>query len=110
MSKKKESVASGDAKKGVKDIKATSETLNSAADLKEFLLSIRDKLADKSAAPVYAVTAMNHIMTLPNIYDMLSAENKEIARDVWLRLKQAGLQIKSPPMLFSPEEDGAAAL
>ncbi|MDC0357635.1 hypothetical protein OAO01_02385 [Oligoflexia bacterium] len=75
------------------------------ADLKGFLLNIRDRMTEEIAAPIYASSAMNHILTLPNIYDVLDEENKEIARDIWLRLKQAGIQIKTPPMLFGAEEE-----
>ena len=42
-------------------------------------------------------------------YCLKAAENKEIARDVWLRLKQAGLQLRNPPILFGPEEDTTIA-
>lgn len=78
--------------------------VNSRKDLKSFLLNIQDKLTDGTAAPVYALSAMNRLMTLPNIYDCLDKENKELARDVWLRIKQAGFQVKNPPLLFSEDE------
>jgi len=77
----------------------------SSADLKVFLESIRDKMTDGTAAPVYAASALNHVLNHPQIYDILDKANKELARDIWLRIKQAGLQMKNPPMLFSPEED-----
>ncbi|MCB0336579.1 MAG: hypothetical protein KDD62_09740 [Bdellovibrionales bacterium] len=73
-------------------------------DLKSFLLNVQDKMTDGTAAPVYALSAMNRIMTLPNIYDCLDKDNKELARDIWLRIKQAGFQIKNPPLLFSEDE------
>ena len=98
-------------KKGSKKNSSDSETpINSKASLKEFLLNVRDKLADGSAAPVYAFTALNHVMNLPDIYSLLSKENKEIARDIWLRLKQAGIQVNTPPMLFASEEEEVATL
>jgi hypothetical protein len=78
--------------------------IDTKENLKEFLLNIRDKMADRTAAPIYALTALNHVMTLPNAGDLLADENKEIARDIWLRLKQAGFQLKNPPVLFETEE------
>ena len=76
------------------------------AELKEFLLSMRDKLADHSAPVLAAAAAMNHLMNLPNIYQLLDNENKELARDVWLRIKQAGVHVKNPPLLFGNEGEG----
>ncbi|NDC37699.1 MAG: hypothetical protein EBZ48_06560 [Proteobacteria bacterium] len=78
-------------------------------ELKSFLLSIRDKMAEQSAASIFAVSAVHHILTLPNIYSILDNENKEIARDIWLRLKQSGMQLRNPPLLFRPEEDSHSA-
>jgi hypothetical protein len=83
-------------------------TVSSAADLKTYLQSMRDKMTDESAAPVYVMTAMNNVLNLPQIYDFLDNDNKEIARDIWLRLKQAGLQLRNPPLLFGPDEDTSA--
>lgn len=80
--------------------------ISSKTDLKSFLLSLRDRMTDESAPPVYAMAAMNHVLTLPDIYNLLDNETKEIARDIWLRLKQAGFQVKSPPLLFTAEDDG----
>jgi hypothetical protein len=72
--------------------------------LKEFLLNIRDKMEDRSASPIYALAALNHVMNLADIGALLDKENKELARDVWLRLKQSGFQLKNPPLLFDAEE------
>ena len=104
------------AEKGTKEggsteeVRATDElgSINSKAELKSFLLSIRDRMAERSAAAIYASSAMNHVLTLPQVYELLDNENKELARDIFLRIKQAGMQIKSPPLLFE-ESDGAAA-
>ena len=94
-----------------KKVEDTKEpAITSKAQLKEFLLNVRDKLADETAAPVFAMAALNYVMNLPEIYDLLSKENKELARDIWLRLKQAGLQLKTPPLLFGSEEEEVASL
>ena len=77
----------------------------SAADLKNFLQTILDKLKEESAASIYAASAMNFVLNLPQVYEFLSNENRELARDIWLRLKQSGLQLRNPPLLFS-EGDG----
>ncbi|NLF24452.1 MAG: hypothetical protein GX589_02180 [Deltaproteobacteria bacterium] len=72
--------------------------------LRDFLLNIRDKMTEKSAAPIYALSALNYVMNSAEIYELLDNENKEIARDIWLRLKQSGLQLKDPPLLFAEGE------
>ncbi len=84
----------------------TLDKLASKGDLKSFLLGIRDRLGEQTLAPIYALSAMRYVMSQPNVYDWLDNENKELARDIWLRLKQVGMQVRNPPLLFSPEEDG----
>lgn len=79
-------------------------------ELREFLMNVRDKLADRSAAPIYALSALNHVMNMPNIYELLDKENKETARDIWLRLKQSGFQLKNPPLLFGPDGEDVSAV
>ena len=78
---------------------------SSSAELKEFLENIRDRMTDGTAAPIYAVSILNHLLSIEEVYSLLDKDSKEIARDIWLRIKQAGLQVKNPPMLFSPEEE-----
>lgn len=74
------------------------------ADLKVSLLNIRDKMAEQVAASVYAVSAINQILTTPELYKLLNEENKELSRDIWLRIKQSGFQLANPPMLFGNEK------
>lgn len=80
------------------------QDIKTKPQLKSFLNSIRDKMGDNSAAPIYAMSAMNHVLTHSAVYDLLDNENKEIARDIWLRIKQSGLQVRMPGLLFSTEE------
>lgn len=79
--------------------------ISTKAELKTFLLNVRDKMAEGAAAAIYSLSAMNFVLNLPDIHGMLDNENKELARDIWLRLKQAGVQLRNPPMLFTAEED-----
>lgn len=82
------------------DLSEVATDLKSIDDLRQFLLTIRDKMTEHSVAPIYVMAAMNHIMSISSIYDLLDQENKELARDIWLRLKQAGVALASPPLLF----------
>lgn len=86
-----------------------SDQISNSDELKTLLLNIRDKMSDGSGAPIYSLSAINHVLCLPNIYTLLNDENKELARDIWLRLKSSGMQLKSPPILFGDEEDRPVA-
>jgi hypothetical protein len=101
MNKKKETkIAKSDKSEGENFGKITS-----SSDLKGFLNVMIEKMSEEGAAPVYAAGAMNHLLNLPNIYDIMDTEAKELARDIWLRLKAGGMQLRNPPFLFTPEEN-----
>jgi hypothetical protein len=76
-------------------------------DLKTFLRTVLDKMSDDQSAPVYSLSLMNHLMNRPDMYRLFDKESKELARDLWLRLKASGVQIRNPPFLFTPESSGS---
>lgn len=79
------------------------EEVRSRDDLKKVLGMLSGKMDTEQAAPIYVLTMMNHLLTQSNIYDCLDEDNKELARAIWLRMKQQGMQLKNPPMLFGEE-------
>ena len=79
--------------------------INNESDLKTFLLNVRDKMVEQVAAPIFAVSALNQILSNPDLYKYLNEENKELSRDIWLRIKQSGYQMTNPPMLFAGSTD-----
>lgn len=81
--------------------------ISSTVDLKNYLQAVLDKLKEDSAPAIYVASAMNYVFNLPNVYDFLDNQNRELARDIWLRVKQSGFQVKNPPLLFD-EVDGQA--
>jgi hypothetical protein len=81
-----------------------SVNISNKEELRTFLLSIRDKMTEQVAAPIYAVSALNYVLNLPNVCALIDNETKEIARDIWLRIKQSGMQVRNPPFLFSADE------
>ena len=105
MTSKKDTKA--DAFKELVSESAGGGDISSKSEPKDFLLNIRDKMTEDTAAPVYAASAMNHVLSMPDIYDLLDKTNKELCRDIWLRLKKAGFHLRIPPMLFSPEEQAS---
>lgn len=80
------------------------EQITSREDLKCFLAMVSQKMDQEQSPPIYVLTLMNHLMNLPNIYDCLDEENKETARAIWLRMKQQGMQLRNPPMLFGEDQ------
>lgn len=89
---------------GSPQIAEAMEQITSKEDLKKFLGMIVAEMDGEQAPPIYVLTLMNHILTLPNIYECLDEENKETARAIWLRMKQQGMQLRNPPMLFGEEQ------
>ncbi|MCI5064427.1 hypothetical protein MRY87_01735 [bacterium] len=81
------------------------DVISTNKELKEFLLSLRDRMTDGSVAAVTVVSAMHYVLSIPNIGELLTKENKEISRDIWLRVKQAGVQLRNPPLLFDADEE-----
>lgn len=107
MNKKKEPKSKTVSVKVAGEVSDVSPTISSKAELKAFLTLVKERIEDESAAPIYAVSAMNYALNSAQIYDYLDAENKELARDVWLRISQSGLRVRVPSLLFSAEEEAA---
>ncbi len=74
--------------------------ISSVGELRAFLTMVHEKMKNESSAPVYSLAAMNHVLSLPKIYEFLDEENKDLAKAIWMRMKQAGLQLRNPPILF----------
>ena len=98
MATKKESKTTK-AKSATTDMEPTGK-ITTTAELKLFLTNLLDKMKDEAAAAIYISAAMNHVLNIPEIYELLDNESREMARDVWLRLKATGMHIKNPPLLF----------
>ena len=94
------SVASDELDGGV----VAEQVISSAEDLTAFLRLIQGKMDDEGAAPIFCLSAINKILAMPQVYDYLTDLNRELARELWLRIRQSGLQIRAPRLLFSEEE------
>lgn len=81
--------------------------ITSNAELKIFLQGLLDRMADGQVAPIYAFSALNHLLSKPELYSLFCSETKELARDIWLRVRQSGVQVKNPVFLFGSEADAA---
>lgn len=80
--------------------KKTIEKITNKKELGSYLTSIHSMLEKEEVAPVYALSALNDVLQMEGVYDLLDQGNKEIARTVWLQLKKSGVQLENPPMLF----------
>jgi hypothetical protein len=60
------------------------------------------------AAAIFAMAAMQQVMSLDSIYDLMDKENKEILQEIWVKLSQSGLHLRKPPLLFGDGEMVAA--
>lgn len=80
--------------------------ISTKAELCAFVTDVRDKLLKDEAAPIFAMTAMNQVMSLDSIYELLDKETKEILQEIWVKLSQSGFHLRKPPLLFG---DGEAA-
>ncbi len=102
MKGKKDSKAK-DQDNGAKGSKGTS-TPATKTDLKVFITEVHEKLLKEEAAPIFAMAAMQQIMSLDNIYDLLDNQSKEILQEIWVKLQQSGFHLRKPPLLFGEGE------
>lgn len=69
-------------------------------ELKAYAMEVRDRLLKEEAAPIFAMVAMQQVMSLDAIYDLMDKEIKEILQEIWVRLSQSGFHLNKPPLLF----------
>lgn len=79
--------------------------LRTPQELKTFLVQVRQKLIEEVSPPVYTLAAMNLVLNRADIYDLMSPEAEEVAKDIWNRLKNRGIQLRNPPLLFGSEPE-----
>lgn len=78
--------------------------ITTKADLKAFITEVHEKVLKEQAAPIFAMTAMQQVMSLENIYDLLDSQSKEILQEIWVKLSQSGFHLRKPPLLFGESE------
>lgn len=106
--KKKKDIKSEDVAAGASNSAAFSHQISTRADLFAFVSDVRDKLLKDEAAPIFAMAAMQQVMTLDAIYDLLDKEIKEILQEIWVKLSQQGFHLRKPPLLFGDGEGAGA--
>lgn len=86
-----------------KEIKEIAQ-ITTKADLKAFITEVHEKVLKEQAAPIFAMAAMQQILTLEKIYDLLDSQSKEILQEIWVKLSQSGFHLRKPPLLFGESE------
>lgn len=81
-------------------------TIETKADLKQYVVSVRDRLLKGETPPIFAMVAMKQVLTLPGVYDLMDGNVKEILQEIWVKLSQYGFQLRKPPLLFTEVEVG----
>jgi len=104
MKNKKENKSKDTAPEAAKEV----GRIGNKADLRVFISDVHDRLLKEQAAPIFAMAAMQQVMSLDNIYDLLDNQNKEILQEIWVKLSQSGFHLRRPPLLFG-DGDGASA-
>ena len=104
MTKKKRD-AKGEENAGVGAIgTAAAHQISTKEELRSFVTDVRDRLLKEEAAPIFAMSAMQQVMSLDSIYELLDKEIKEMLQEIWVKLSQSGFHLRKPPLLFGDGE------
>lgn len=76
----------------------------SKEEIEQYLGDIEEKVINSNGAYLHSIIALNQILRLPGVEQLLDAKMKERIHDVWLKLKSLGVQVMDPPMLFGLPE------
>ena len=82
-------------------------SISTKAELRSFITDVHERILKDQAAPIFAMAAMQQVMSLDNIYDLLDNQNKEVLQEIWVKLSQSGLNLRRPPLLFGDSEVAA---
>jgi hypothetical protein len=89
------------------ELGAASDDITTSESLTTFLQSLLDRLAEDQVPPLFVFSVMNHLISSQRICALFCADSKELARDIWLRIKQSGMQVRNPVFLFGTDAQSA---
>ena len=87
----------------VKEVKEVVQ-ITTRAELKAFITEVHEKVLKDQSPPVFAMAAMQQVMTLEDIEELLDSQSKEILQEIWVKLSQSGFHLRKPPLLFGESE------
>lgn len=73
--------------------------IKTSQELREFLEGLEFKQVEGLLSPIYCTSVMNYIFGLDNINELMTPENKEIARKLWQSAKLKGVELQDPAIL-----------
>ena len=86
-----------------KELKDVSH-ITTKTELKAFIAEVHEKVLKEQAPPIFGMVAMQQIMSLEKIYDLLDSQSKESLQEIWVKLSQSGFHLRKPPLLFGESE------
>jgi len=72
----------------------------SRAEVDSFLDEITQRITESDDYFMHSMLAINQILRQPKARDWLDDDLKTRIRDLWLKIKSTGLELKDPPILF----------
>lgn len=79
---------------------SVSSSKYSQKEISAYLSDIEKKLTETDTVATHSLVALNQLLRLPNAADLFDGENKERAKDLWIKLKGRGIQLTEPPLIF----------
>jgi hypothetical protein len=73
--------------------------------LAEYISEIAEKTLLEDESKLHSVIAFNQILSDQEKISLLDEEMKDQLKDIWSRIKAAGIQLVDPPLLFGLPED-----
>lgn len=94
------------AKTTKKTSEVTTKSKNSVSRqaLAEYIADISAKCLTPNESLIHCTIAINQILTNAESSALLDEDLKSQLKDVWLKLKNMGIQLEDPPMLFGLPE------
>ena len=78
-------------------------------EVQRYIDDIEKKVVESNEAYLHSVLALDRILRLPNASEVIDETLKGQMKDLWIKLKAAGIKLSDPPILFGlPENFGIA--
>ena len=85
--------------------KNTSEVKTySKEEIEAYVSELEKNISESNNLVMHSLLAVNHILRLPNAPELLTDDLKERVKELWAKVKVAGLQLNEPPLLFGVPE------
>ena len=83
---------------------STAEKSYTREEVRETLDEIAKRMAESRTASMHAMLTLTHLLRLSNAAALFDEALTKQAKDLWLKVKAAGVQLSDPPLLFGAPE------